>query len=438
MIEDAEEQGRLKPGCTIIEPTSGNTGIGLALGAAVKGYKCIIVMPEKMSDEKVATLKLLGATIIRTPTEAAHDSPEGLFLVAQRLNKEIPDSIILDQYESPGNPLAHYDGTGEEILHQLGGHVDMVVIGVGTGGSVTGISQKIKERCPDCKIIGVDPEGSILSVPETLNETDVTFYEVEGIGYDFIPNVLHRELVDKWIKTNDKTAFPMIRRLIREEGILSGASSGAALVGALEAAKDLKAGQKCVVILPDGIRNYMTKFVTDNWLEARHFKEINNEFNFWWWDYKVANISVNPVTSISSKTTCVEALNTIKTSGAERLAVLKDDGLVNFKCTFQSTISNEIFFFFVYRTLQGFLTLKHLMKKIGNQNYQLSEPVEKVIFKQFQRVKSDTVLGLVSRILEIDDFVAVVDGSDHCVGFLTQLNLFEFMAAGPKAVANGK
>lgn len=178
MVSDAEELGRLKPGCTIIEPTSGNTGIGLAMACAVKGYKCIIVMPEKMSDEKVSTLKLFGAKIIRTPTEAAHDVPEGLFMVAKRLNEEIPDSVILDQYEAPGNPLAHYDGTGEEILNQLNDKVDMIVVGAGTGGSVTGIAQKVKERCPNCTIVAVDPEGSILALPTTLNDTDVNYYEV--------------------------------------------------------------------------------------------------------------------------------------------------------------------------------------------------------------------------------------------------------------------
>lgn len=196
MVEDAEQQGRLKPGCTIIEPTSGNTGIGLAMACAVKGYKCLIVMPEKMSSEKANALTVLGAKVIRTPTEAAFDSPEGLLCVARRLNKEIPDSVILDQYENPGNPLAHYDGTGEEIVQQMGGKVDMVVCGAGTGGTITGISRKIKEKCPNCVIVAADPEGSILSVPETLNKTDTSFYEVEGIGYDFIPSVCHRDTVD--------------------------------------------------------------------------------------------------------------------------------------------------------------------------------------------------------------------------------------------------
>lgn len=225
MVEDAEEKGLLKPGSTIIEPTSGNTGIGLAMASAVKGYRCIIVMPEKMSDEKVNTLRALGAEIIRTPTEAAFDSPDSLIAVAQRLQKEIPNAVVLDQYRNPGNPLAHYDGTGAEILHQLDRKVDMVVMGAGTGGTISGIGRRIKEECPDCIVVGVDPEGSILARPEPMNETTTEFYEMEGIGYDFIPTVLDHSVVDRWIKVNDKEALPMARRLNKEEGYLCGKPS---------------------------------------------------------------------------------------------------------------------------------------------------------------------------------------------------------------------
>lgn len=178
MISDAEEQGRLKPGCTIIEVSSGNTGIALAMACVVKGYKCIIVMPEKMSDERVFTLNLLGAKVIRTPNEADPYAPDGYFTVAKRLNEEIPNSVVLNQFEASGNPLAHYDGTGEEILEQLDEQVDMVVIGTGTGGTITGISQKVKERYSKCIVVAVDPEGSLLAEPASLNKTDVTFYEV--------------------------------------------------------------------------------------------------------------------------------------------------------------------------------------------------------------------------------------------------------------------
>lgn len=270
MIEEAERDGILYPGCTIIEPTSGNTGIGLALAGAVKGYKVIIVMPEKMSQEKVDVLKALGAEIIRTPTDAAFDSPESHIGVANKLNQEIPDSIILNQYINPYNPLAHYDTTAEEILYACDGKLDLLVAGVGTGGTISGLAKKLKEKIPDCKIIGVDPHGSILAMPSILN-SDISPYHVEGIGYDFIPDVLDQGIIDDWYKSGDKEAFLMARRLIREEGILCGGSSGSAVSAAVQFAKGLKKGQRCVVILPDSIRNYMTKFLNDNWMLENGF-----------------------------------------------------------------------------------------------------------------------------------------------------------------------
>lgn len=276
MVEDAMASGRIKPGDTLIEPTSGNTGIGLALAAAIYGFRMIITLPEKMSQEKVDVLKALGAEIIRTPTEAAWDSPESHIGVALKLNKEIPNSHILDQYSNPSNPLAHYDQTAEEILESCDGQVDMVVIGAGTGGTITGIGTKIKEKCPTCQIVGVDPIGSILAVPDTLNdENRLKPYQVEGIGYDFIPEVLHRDIVDRWIKMGDKDSFVMARRLIREEGLLCGGSSGTAVAAALIAAKDLKKGQKCVVVLPDSTRNYMTKVCLIRHVSIYHVNSIS-------------------------------------------------------------------------------------------------------------------------------------------------------------------
>uniref|UniRef100_A0A1B6CA55 Cystathionine beta-synthase n=1 Tax=Clastoptera arizonana TaxID=38151 RepID=A0A1B6CA55_9HEMI len=272
MVEDAEAAGKIKPGYTIIEPTSGNTGIGIAMAAAVKGYECIIVLPEKMSNEKVAALKALGAKIIRTPTSAAFDSIDSHFSVAQKLNKSMPNSIILDQYINPGNPLAHYDGTGAEILDQCDGRVDVVVVGAGTGGTIAGIGRYFKDHAPNVRIVGVDPYGSILAEPESLNKTDIQFYEVEGIGYDFIPTVIDRTVVTDWMKSNDQDSLPMARRLIREEGLMCGGSSGSAMVAALEIAKSLDESKRIVVILPDGIRNYMTKFVSDEWMEQKGFK----------------------------------------------------------------------------------------------------------------------------------------------------------------------
>ncbi|WP_133136109.1 pyridoxal-phosphate dependent enzyme [Legionella rowbothamii] len=266
MVVNAEKDGLIKPGYTLIEPTSGNTGIGIALAGAVLGYKVIITMPEKMSQEKQSVLERLGAKIYRTPTEAAYNDPESHISLAKRLQAEIPNSYILDQYANPNNPNAHYRGTAQEIIDDFGMDLHMVVAGVGTGGTITGIAKRIKEYNPAIKIIGIDPEGSILG-----GGAEIKSYQVEGIGYDFFPEVLDNKLIDQYIKTNDENSFHMARQLIRDEGLLVGGSSGAAMWGALQAAKTLKKGQKCLVILPDSIRNYMSKFANDEWMKAQNF-----------------------------------------------------------------------------------------------------------------------------------------------------------------------
>jgi cysteine synthase len=266
MIEEAEKAGRIKPGDTLIEATSGNAGIGFALAGAVKGYKIVITMPEKMSREKEVVLEALGATIYRTPTEAKWNDPDSHLSLARRLQKEIPNSHILDQYANPNNPLVHYEHTAQELIDDMGNDLAMIVMGVGTGGTITGIAKRIKKERPHVHIVGADPYGSILG-----GGTEVHPYLVEGIGYDFFPDVLDNRLVDEYIKVHDKESFLMARRLIREEGLLVGGSSGTAVCAALTAAKRLKKGQKCVVILPDSIRNYLSKFVDDNWMRANHF-----------------------------------------------------------------------------------------------------------------------------------------------------------------------
>ncbi|EDO43469.1 predicted protein [Nematostella vectensis] len=388
MIEEAEREGRLKPGDTLIEPTSGNTGIGLALAAAVKGYRCIIVMPEKMSNEKVDVLRALGAEIVRTPTEAKFDSPESHIGVAQRLNAEIANSHILDQYRNPGNPLAHYDSTADEILQQCDGKVDMVVLGAGTGGTITGIARKLKEKCPGVTIVGVDPKGSILAEPESLNESDVSMYHVEGIGYDFVPTVLDRSVVDKWYKSEDKTSFTMSRRLIREEGLLCGGSSGSAMVAAVEAAKSLNEGQRCVVILPDSVRNYMTKFLSDDWMTEKGFVEPNtNGFDskLWWWKKQLHALNPPTPLSVLPSISCQHCIDIMSREGYDQLPVVNEAGGV-----------------------LGMLTLGNIMSHIIAGRMKPSDSVSKCIYKNFKKVTLETNLGTLSRILDHDHYALVV------------------------------
>lgn len=387
MIEDAERDGTLKPGDTIIEPTSGNTGIGLALAAAVKGYRCIIVMPEKMSMEKVDVLRALGAEIVRTPTSARFDSPESHVGVAWRLKNEIPNAHILDQYRNPSNPLAHYDTTAEEILEQCGGKVDMLVAGAGTGGTITGIARKLKEKCPDIKIVGVDPEGSILAEPEDLNKTDKTQYEVEGIGYDFIPTVLDRSVVDSWYKSNDEESFAMSRMLIREEGLLCGGSSGTAMSAAVNVAKELKEGQRCVVILPDSIRNYMSKFLSDKWMFEKGFLSeedlvVNKP---WWWNLTLQELRLSAPLTVLPLVSIKKTIQILKEKAFDQAPVVDETGQI-----------------------LGMVTLGNMLASVLAGKVRPSDPISKVLYKQFKQVRLTDNLGKLSRILETDHFALVV------------------------------
>ena len=262
MIEVAEKEGLLKPGGTIVEPTSGNTGAGLALAAAVKGYRCICVMPDKTSKEKQDFLKALGAEVVVTPT-LAPDDPESYYAVAERLADEIPGGFKPGQYENPANALAHYETTGPEVWEQTGGRITHFVAGMGTCGTITGTGRYLKEQNPEVKIVGADPEGSIFSDPN-----DVHQYAVEGVGEDFYPDNYDPEVVDEVIQVDDRESFLMTRHLMREEGLFVGGSCGMAVVAAVRAAKDLPESAVMVVLLPDTGRNYVSKVFDDEWVLA--------------------------------------------------------------------------------------------------------------------------------------------------------------------------
>ncbi|MBE9057663.1 cystathionine beta-synthase [Sphaerospermopsis sp. LEGE 08334] len=267
MVEAAETAGLLQPGGTIIEATAGNTGVGLALIAAVKKYRCIFVMPDKMSQDKINLLKAYGAEVVVTPTSVPPDSPESYNGVAERLAKEIPGAYRPNQFENPNNPLAHYLTTGPEIWTDSEGKIDVFVAGMGTGGTISGVAKYLKEQNPNIIIVGADPEGSILSGDSPKS------YKVEGIGEDFIPKTFNRQLVDEMVRVSDKESFNMARLLAREEGLLAGGSCGTAVAAALKYAARLTEPKYIVALLPDTGRNYINKIYADTWMQENGFWE---------------------------------------------------------------------------------------------------------------------------------------------------------------------
>src|SRR4051794_19764999 len=266
MIADAEKRGWLRPGGTIIEATAGNTGVGLAMAAAVKGYRCVFVLPDKMSSEKIALLKAYGAEVVITATAVAPDSPDSYNGVADRLAREIPGAWRPNQFTNLSNPEAHYRTTGPEIWEQTDGKVTVLVGGVGTGGTLSGTGKYLKERNPDIKVIGADPEGSVLSGGAPHG------WKVEGIGEDFVPKTFNSQLVDDWVRVSDAESFHAAREMARREGILVGGSSGTALAAALRYARRLTADDLIVVICADTGRNYLSKFFDESWLAANGLK----------------------------------------------------------------------------------------------------------------------------------------------------------------------
>ena len=271
MVERAEQKGLLRPGGTIIEPTSGNTGIGLAMVAAVKGYKMIFVMPDKMSEEKRSILRAYGAKVVVTPTNVPPESAEHYTKVAERLAKETPHSYMPNQYENRANPDAHYRTTGPEIWGQTGGKVDVLVCGMGTGGTITGIGRFLKEKKKNLKVVGADPEGSIFYPRYHGHKEEPHQYKVEGIGEDFMPGTMDLSIVDDIVQVSDRDAFRMARRLAQEEGILVGGSGGTAVHAAVKVAERLPEDKTIVTLLPDTGRNYLSKLFSDRWMKEQGF-----------------------------------------------------------------------------------------------------------------------------------------------------------------------
>lgn len=436
-----------------------DSGIGLALVGAIKGYKTIITLPEKMSAEKVSVLRALGATIIRTPTQAAWDSPESHIGVARRLQKEIPNAHILDQYTNDNNPQAHEYGTAEEIWEQTKGTVTAIVAGAGTGGTISGIARGIHKHNKNVKIIAADPYGSILALPEALNQGELANipYKVEGIGYDFIPDVLDRQIVDKWYKTEDRESFLYARRLIAEEGLLVGGSSGSAMAAMVRAVEDLKLGEDdtVVVVLPDSIRSYLSKFADDDWLAANDLLPSVNGAEVEAAAQKkrrgsdpyggetVRNLRLKPVTSVLSNQASADAIEMMRDKGFDQLPVLTPTG----------------------GRLVGIVTLGNLLSFISRGRASATSPVSDVMFdfskidevvtdardmihseqdaqgkkkkRHYVEITMDTPLTVLSKFLEFNSAAVVTekreDGNGNKpVAVVTKVDLLTHMVAESK------
>jgi cystathionine beta-synthase len=331
MIEAAERDGLLKPGGTIVEPTSGNTGVGLAIAAAIKGYRCIFVMPDKMSQEKISTLRAYGAEVVITPTAVEPDSPESYYSVSSRLAEEIPGGFKPDQYSNMANPQAHYEQTAPEILEQTGGEIDALVISVGTGGTISGVGRYFKEHAPHILIVGADPEGSVYTAQD---DRDVHPYFVEGIGKDSWPKTMDASVVDEWVRVSDRDSFQTARRLAREEGLLAGGSAGTTVHAAIEVARRLGPEARVLAMLPDSGRSYLSKFLDDNWMLEHGFLErtaptptVTQLLQ----SKGVEERGVPPLVTISAHQKVGEAIDTMQRYSISQLPVIRGvngDGVV--------------------------------------------------------------------------------------------------------------
>lgn len=406
IIAQAEQSGALRPGGTIVEATSGNTGVGLALAAATKGYRCIFVMPDKMSQEKIQLLRAFGARVVVTPTAVEPDDPRSYYKVAERLVDETPNAILADQYRNPVNPQAHYETTGPEIWEQTRGRITHFVAGMGTGGTISGAGRYLKEQNPAVKIVGADPIGSILfELHRSGKYAKAESYKVEGIGEDFLPDTTDLRVVDEIVQVSDQESFLITRRLVREEGIFCGGSSGTAVWAAMAYAREHHLGPDdvMVIILPDSGSRYLSKVFSDDWMRENSFLERD------WIDLSAADVQLakgeGKLITARPGDRLTEVVALMKQHGISQLPVVDEGG-----------------------QLAGLVREIDLLKYMLSGKREQETSIEDVIDRNVAVVQPGTPLETLIGIFGTRHAV-VIASAERVQGILTQIDLLDFLAA---------
>jgi cystathionine beta-synthase len=408
MIEAAEREGKLEPGGTIVEPTSGNTGVGLAIAAAIKGYRCVFVMPDKIAEEKRALLRGYGAEVVICPTVVPPESPESYYSVSDRLAEEIPGAYKPDQYSNQANPEAHYETTGPEIWEQTGGEVDAIVFSVGTGGTISGTARYLREQKPDLLVVGADPEGSIFSQPDNVHP-----YLVEGIGEDFWPTTFDPSLVDEYVTVSDRDSFRTARKLAREEGLLVGGSGGTAVWAMLEVARRLGPEATLVTLIPDSGRGYLSKLYDDNWLMEHGFLEreapaptIEEVLAF----KREAGPELPELVTVESHQRIGEAIDLMQRYSISQIPVVRHDGA--------ASLADVV----------GSIRERGLLDRVFRNQEALEEEVAAAMEPPLPAVEIDESVDTVFADLSAGNPAVVVARRGRPVGVLTRADLLEYLA----------